>query len=95
MSVQLDRPAGQPGIVRGPYEYPAVQGEDGVTYWCDTTGSASRWIAAPGRMADTFQPDEEWKADCPHEHGVSWRTCDTYADCLALKREDEAKWGDR
>ena len=93
------RPAGQPGTVnrnhRQPgWEYPAVRDEQGrVWFWRDTTTSASRWIFAPGRLAESFIPGEEWQSSCDHAQGVGYRTCDTETDCLSLRREHERTWG--
>jgi len=101
------RPAGQPGEVGrnhgagAAWSYPAVKDAEGrVWFWRDTTDSAGRWILAPVRLAESFAPGEEWQADCDHNHTgrsyfdkTPWRTCDTEADCLSLRREHERTWG--
>lgn len=90
------RPAGQPGTVNREHRhsgwtYPAVKTDDGtVLYWRDTDTSAGRWLAAPPRLAASFEPGPDWQADCQHVESTPWRTCDTEADCLALQREDGA-----
>jgi hypothetical protein len=35
-----------------------------------------------------------WQASCDHLHGTPWRTCDTEADCISLRKESEPRWGD-
>lgn len=95
VTVDTSRPEGQPGTVarqRGKtygWSYSAVQQPDGrVLFWRDTTDSAGRWIEAPPVLASSFEAGPDWQADCPHEHGAPWRTCDSEAACIALKRED-------
>ena len=102
----MSRPEGQPGTVWYGYErtdaffgdepdtvtvgltYPAVLGE-ALWLWRD-----GEWIESPGYLPH-FVAGPEWQADCDHEHQLSWRTCDIEVDCISLRREDEAKWGDR
>lgn len=94
MTRQLERPQGQPGCVRGPFEYPAVQSTDGtVRYWNDTTDEAAHWIVAPARLAETFEPGPEWQSRCDHIHGAAYRTCYSEAQCDSLARDDERTWG--
>lgn len=99
------RPAGQPGEVRRAHgeswSYPAVRTADGrVLYWMDLGGRRGSWLLAPPLLADSFQPGEEWQADCDHNHtgrsffdATPWRTCDTEADCVSLRREQATRWG--
>jgi hypothetical protein len=100
----MTRPEGQPGNVWAGEEreswdfpgetvvmglrYPAVKGD---TLWIWRDGS---WIEAPGYV-DYFEPGPEWQARCDHEHQLPWRTCDTEAECLSLRREEHRVWGDR
>ena len=96
------RPAGQPGTVGrnhgagASWSYPAVKIADGaVLYWRHTTDSAGRWIAAPPRLAASFESGPEWQAECDHAHHEPWRACEFEADCLSLRRDDDRAWGDR
>lgn len=92
------RPAGQPGTVnrnhRVPgWSYPAVATEDDrIFFWSD---GADHWMLAPTLLAASFEAGEEWQADCDHLHGLPWRTCDTEADCISLRRESEPRWSDQ
>lgn len=92
------RPEGQPGTawygnVRESWEgeqitaglrYPAVLDDTGIVQiWRD-----GQWIASPG-FTPFFEAGPEWQADCYHGDGrLPWRTCDTEADCLSLRREE-------
>jgi hypothetical protein len=99
-AVDTSRREGQPGTVsigksvRGVgrhfgLTYPAVRTSAGeVWYWRDTTRSAGQWLQAYPSLADTFEAGPDWQEHCPHEHGAPWRTCDSEADCIALKREE-------
>ncbi|HEY1179342.1 MAG TPA: hypothetical protein VGF17_24570 [Phytomonospora sp.] len=99
-TAQGHRPAGQPGTVGrnhgagASWTYPAVRDDEGrVWFWRDTTDSAGRWIAAPARLAASFEAGEDWQADCDHLHAAPHQTCTFEADCVSLRREDERTWG--
>jgi hypothetical protein len=63
--------------------YPAVLAADGtLRIWRD-----GQWIESPG-CVEWFSAGPDWQEHCPHEHGAPWRTCDSEADCVALKREE-------
>ena len=96
--IDTTRPKGQPGTAwfgdvvsdrvwhDDPHcvglSYPAVQDSDTLWLWSD-----GQWIESPG-YEDWFDAGPDWQADCPHEHGAPWRTCDSEAACIALKREE-------
>jgi hypothetical protein len=94
------RPAGQPGTVNrnhrvAGWSYPAVEiDDDRVMFYRDTTDDAGHWMLAPPILAGSFEPGEDWQASCDHLHGTPWRTCDTEADCISLRKESEPRWGD-
>ncbi|WP_076260830.1 hypothetical protein [Intrasporangium flavum] len=94
------RPAGQPGRVGrnhgagASWSYPAVKTDEGrVFFWRDSETSAGQWIEAPAGLAASFDADEDWKADCDHQHAAPWQTCAFEADCVALRLEEERTWG--
>lgn len=70
--------------VRTGLSYPGVLDDDGtLRIWRD-----GEWIVSPGYL-DHFEAGPEWQADCYHGDGrLPWRTCDTEADCLSLRREE-------
>lgn len=78
------RPEGQPGTVRAAFTYHAVLNDHGTWFWRD--GS---WLRAPHRLAAKFTAGPDWQERCDHEPGgLPWRTCDSEADCLSLRREE-------
>lgn len=87
----VERPAGQPGTVRGAFEYPAVHLDPGyIVYWRD-----GEWLTAPAELANRFEAGAEWESHCNHQHGVPYRLCDTETACTALDRElNSESWAD-